>query len=49
MAEGHYDTPIEETRRQDVIGSLQNSFASMQRSVVDHLAEAERQTKGLME
>ena len=33
ITNGHYDEPIETTKRHDVIGRLQNSFAEMQKSL----------------
>ena len=48
LADGHYDEPIPYTKRGDAIGQLQNSFATMQRSLKDHVGsihQAVEQTK----
>ena len=48
IADGHYDETIPHTRRKDAIGLLQNSFATMQQSLNDHVGsirQAVDQTK----
>jgi len=42
MANGHFDTPIPQTRRKDDIGLLQNSFSAMQASLSEYVANLER-------
>ncbi|MBO7538423.1 MAG: HAMP domain-containing protein [Prevotella sp.] len=42
MANGHFDTPIPQTRRKDDIGLLQNSFSVMQASLSEYVANLER-------
>ena len=42
MANGHFDTPIPQTRRKDDIGCLQNSFSTMQASLAEYVANLER-------
>lgn len=37
MASGNYDNMIPQTDREDAIGSLQNSFATMQQSLIFHM------------
>jgi methyl-accepting chemotaxis protein len=39
LSEGHYDDHVPETRREDEIGSLQNSFKSMQQSIASRIDE----------
>ena len=39
IADGHYDQPIPPSRRQDVIGRLQNSFSAMQQSLCRHVSD----------
>lgn len=43
IAAGHYDESIPHTDREDAIGQLQNSFATMQESLNDHIGSI-RQT-----
>ena len=43
IAAGHYDESIPYTEREDAIGQLQNSFATMQESLKDHVGSI-RQT-----
>lgn len=38
ISEGNYDIPIPHSRREDVVGCLQNSFARMQQSLNYHIA-----------
>lgn len=54
ICEGHYDKAIPRTEREDAIGRLQNSFATMQQSLHDHMssirqaaAEAQRRNEEL--
>lgn len=56
IAEGHYDEQIPHTKRTDVIGRLQNSFATMQDSLRHHVndiqhmyVETARRNEELME
>jgi len=42
ITEGLYDEQIEHTKRIDVVGRLQNSFASMQESLKEHVTEIQR-------
>ena len=39
LSEGHYDDQVPETRREDEIGSLQNSFKAMQESIANRIDE----------
>ena len=39
LSEGHYDDHVPETRREDEIGSLQNSFKAMQQSIANRIDE----------
>lgn len=39
LASGQYDEPVPPTTRQDEVGSLQNGFYAMQRSIVRHLSD----------
>lgn len=43
ISAGHYDEEIPRTDREDAIGQLQNSFATMQQSILDHIGSI-RQT-----
>ena len=43
ISEGHYDLMISHTDREDAVGRLQNSFATMQQSLNTHIADI-RQT-----
>lgn len=43
LSEGNYDLTIPKTDREDVVGTLQNSFATMQESLNKHVADI-RQT-----
>ena len=54
IADGHYDETTERTRHRDVVGRLQNSFATMQESLDHHVSdirkmniEAERRNEEL--
>ena len=42
IAEGHYDVTVPKSDREDVIGQLQNSFATMQKSLDDHVGSIRR-------
>ena len=42
IAAGHYDESIPYTEREDAIGQLQNSFATMQESLNDHVGSIRR-------
>lgn len=42
IAKGRYDQRIERSRRRDAVGKLQNSFASMQQSLDEHLTAIEQ-------
>ena len=55
IADGHYDETIPRTRHHDVVGRLQNSFATMQESLDRHISdiqqmniEAERRNEELV-
>ena len=55
IAAGHYDEQIHRSRYHDIVGRLQNSFATMQESLSDHVnniqqmnAEATRRNEELM-
>jgi len=39
IAAGHYDEHISHSNRKDIIGQLQNSFATMQESIDQHVSE----------
>lgn len=39
LSEGHYDEPIPNSTRSDEIGSLQNSFHAMQRSIAHYVGD----------
>ena len=41
IANGHYENQISHTQRQDAVGRLQNSFATMQESLTRHVSEIE--------
>jgi signal transduction histidine kinase len=41
IANGHYENQIPHTQRQDAVGRLQNSFATMQESLTRHVSEIE--------
>ena len=43
ISEGHFDVEIPRTKREDAIGQLQNSFATMQQSINSHIGNI-RQT-----
>lgn len=49
IAKGQFDTPIAQSRQQDEIGDLQNSFHAMQQSLEKHLAEVRAQADVLRE
>ena len=56
IADGHFDEQIPHTRRADVVGRLQNSFATMQESLAVHVGniskaieETERRNQELIE
>ena len=38
MVAGHYDQTVPRTDREDAIGQMQNSFATMQQSIEEHIA-----------
>ncbi len=42
ISEGYYDEQIPHTQRTDVVGRLQNSFASMQESINQHINEIQQ-------
>ena len=42
IAEGHYDVTVPKSDREDVIGQLQNRFATMQKSLDDHVGSIRR-------
>ena len=42
IADGHYDETIERTRHRDVVGRLQNSFATMQESLDHHVSDIQQ-------
>ena len=42
IADGHFDVPLPNSRRVDVIGRLQNSFSAMQKSLAKHISHLER-------
>ena len=42
LAEGHYDERIPETHYKDVVGHMQNSFASMQESLFRHVNDIQQ-------
>ena len=39
MADGHYDEPVEESRRTDEVGYVQNMFRQMQQSINSHIEQ----------
>ena len=45
ISEGHYDVEIPRTNREDAVGQLQNSFATMQHSIVDHISSIRQTTE----
>ena len=45
IAEGNYDLAMPHTEREDVIGQLQNSFATMQRSIDDRMSSIRQTTE----
>ena len=42
IADGHFDKPLEPSRRSDVVGRLQNSFVTMQDSLSQYVHHLER-------
>ncbi len=44
ISEGHFDTEIPRSEREDDIGQLQNSFAIMQQSIEDHIGSIRQAT-----
>jgi signal transduction histidine kinase len=42
IADGHYDETIPRTRHHDVVGRLQNSFATMQESLDRHISDIQQ-------
>ena len=44
IAEGHFDTELPPSNREDAVGQLQNSFAIMQQSIEDHLGSIRQAT-----
>ena len=44
ISEGHFNTELPRTKREDVVGQLQNSFAIMQQSIEDHLGSIRQAT-----
>jgi signal transduction histidine kinase len=42
IAEGHYDERIKQSKYNDVVGCLQNTFATMQESLSQHVADIEQ-------
>ena len=42
IADGHFDKPLERSRRSDVVGRLQNSFVTMQESLSNYVRHLER-------
>lgn len=42
IAEGHYDDRIPETHHKDVVGRMQNSFATMQESLFRHVSDIQQ-------
>lgn len=49
IAEGSYDAPIPDSRRQDEIGRLQKHFQQMQQSLATHVGEMQRVSDLLQE
>ena len=47
IAEGHFDERVPDSGQSDEIGQLQNSFGSMQRSLVDNFARMQQQRQTL--
>lgn len=45
IAEGHYDLEIPRTKREDAIGQLQNSFATMQQSIEERMSSIRQTTE----
>ena len=45
ISEGHYDTVIPHTEREDAIGQLQNSFATMKQSLDDYISSVSKATE----
>jgi signal transduction histidine kinase len=44
ISEGHFDTEIPRSEREDAVGQLQNSFAIMQQSIEDHIGSIRQAT-----
>ena len=49
IAEGEFDQPLPLSNRKDEIGHLQNSFHTMQSSLVDHIGKINQMSKTLKE
>lgn len=49
IAEGHYDVTVPRSDRNDVIGQLQNSFATMQQSLEEHVGSIRQTVKDTRE
>ena len=49
IAEGHYDVTVPRSDRNDVIGQLQNSFATMQQSLEEHVGSIRQTAKDTRE
>lgn len=49
MAEGHFNTPLPESKRCDEIGHLQNSFQKMQQSLAAYIKQADELSASLKE
>ena len=44
ISEGHFDTELPRSKREDAVGQLQNSFAIMQQSIEDHIGSIRQAT-----
>ena len=49
LSEGHYDEPIPDSTRGDEIGSLQNSFQTMQQSIARYVGDISQMNNVLKE
>ena len=49
IAEGHYNTPIPDSRQHDEVGRLQDHFQQMQKALSAHVGELERLTRELQQ
>lgn len=49
IAEGHYDDPIQHSRRRDEVGRLQNHFCEMQQSLATRMGEMQQLSATLKE